>query len=436
MNKQESSGVLPEVAAALETCWTNPNLAPFDAVSLPITAAEVADAEARQIRFAPLIGSLFPQTEPDGGRIESPLRELRTLKNDMARAGDTPAGRLMMKLDSELAVAGSIKARGGIYEVLCHTEELALSEGLISMEDDYSVLAKHRDFFGKYKVQVGSTGNLGLSIGTMAAALGYHAVVHMSADASQWKKDLLRQRGVEVREYAGDYGKAVREGRALSDADPASYFVDDEHSKRLFLGYAVAARHLAEQLSKMDVTVDGEHPLFVTIPCGVGGAPGGVAFGLKLLYGDNVHVFFVEPTQCPCMLLGLATGKRDGICVQDVGLTGKTEADGLAVGRPSGLVCGMMDRLVSGIFTVRDGQLYDDLRLLYETERVFIEPSSCAAMTGYRGLGSSAAGREYLKRHGLTEKMPNATHILWATGGGLMPEQIRQEYLKRRLPDN
>ena len=92
--------------------------------------------------------------------------------------------------------------------------------------------------------------------------------------------------------------------------------------------------------------------------CGVGGAPGGICFGLKQEFGDHVHVFFVEPVEAPCMLLGLSSGLQNNICVQDIGLSGRTAADGLAVGRPSGFVGEAVKALVSDGFTVSDEHLF------------------------------------------------------------------------------
>ena len=170
----------------------------------------------------------------------------------------------------------------------------------------------------------------------------------------------------------------MKNGRALTVRDPRSYFVDDENSGTLFLGYAVAAKRLQKQLKAQSIAVDAAHPLFVCIPCGVGGAPGGVSFELKLLFGDSVHCFFVEPTQAPCMLLGMATGRNQDISVQDIGLTGLTHAGGLAVGRPSGFVGRVMKHLLSGEFTIRDGKLCDYMRDLLASEQIFLEPSACA----------------------------------------------------------
>ena len=425
--------IVEKIADAKEIGWINQKLIPWANAkdTFEISMEDIEDAERRLERFAPFIMKCFPETVPQNGMIESALVPITHMKKYLEEKYDIRIpGELLLKQDSHLAVAGSVKARGGIYEVLKHTEDLALQAGIITPDSDYAYLASDacREFFSQYTIQVGSTGNLGLSIGIASAAVGYQVIVHMSADAKQWKKDMLRSHGVKVVEYESDYSEAVKNGRKKSDADPKSYFVDDENSKNLFMGYAVAAKRLKKQLEEQKIIIDEEHPMFVYIPCGVGGAPGGVAFGLKTLWGDNAHVFFVEPVQAPCMILGMASGLHSGICVQDVGLTGQTHADGLAVGRPSGFVGKVMEPLLSGEFTMEDKWLYEYMRALLETEDIFIEPSSCAAFEGPVKLLSYEAMKEYIKKQGLEDKMENAVHIAWATGGKLVPEEIREEY--------
>ena len=425
--------IVRDLAQEKEVAWINPDKTSMEEArkAMELSMKDVDDAEARLERFAPFIMKCFPETKARNGIIESVLTPIPKMQKKInEKYYSDLKGKLLLKQDSHLAIAGSVKARGGIYEVLKHTEDLALEKGILKPGDSYEKLAdpEAREFFRGYTIQVGSTGNLGMSIGIMSAAVGYEVIVHMSADAKQWKKDLLRSHGVTVIEYESDYSEAVKNGRKQSDENPKSYFVDDENSRTLFLGYAVAAKRLVGQLEQLGVTVDAEHPLFTYIPCGVGGAPGGVSFGLKLMFGDNVHCFFVEPTQAPCMLAGMATGLNHEISVQDIGLTGLTHADGLAVGRPSGFVGGVMKPLLSGEFTIRDGQLYDYMRDLLETEDIFLEPSACAAFQGPIRLNQEETVKEYLKEQGLIEKMGNATHIAWATGGSLVPEEIREEY--------
>ncbi|MDC0724738.1 D-serine ammonia-lyase [Phytobacter diazotrophicus] len=417
-----------------ETTWFNPATTSLEQ-GLPyvgLTQADVEDAHARLSRFAPYLAKAFPETAASGGIIESELVAIPAMQKRLEKVyGQRISGEMLLKKDSHLQVSGSIKARGGIYEVLAHAEKLALEAGLLSIDDDYSVLLspEFKQFFSQYSIAVGSTGNLGLSIGIMSARIGFKVTVHMSADARAWKKDKLRSHGVIVVEYEEDYGVAVEQGRKAAQSDPNCFFIDDENSRTLFLGYAVAGQRLKTQLEAQGRAVDAENPLFVYLPCGVGGGPGGVAFGLKLAFGDNVHCFFAEPTHSPCMLLGVYTGLHDAISVQDLGIDNVTAADGLAVGRASGFVGRAMQRLLDGFYTLDDQTMYDLLGMLAQEENIRLEPSALAGMAGPQRV---CANMEYQNLQGLTaQQLDNATHIVWATGGGMVPEEEMTQYLAK-----
>ena len=419
--------LLEQLIATEPVSWMNPKYKGND-YTAKLTEQDVHDAEKRLQRFAPYLAKVFPETEATKGIIESPIKRIRSLQDKLEKHHTKSlSGDLWVKCDNELPISGSIKARGGIYEVLKHAEDLAVEQGLLRYEDDYSILAerKFREFFSSYKIAVGSTGNLGLSIGVMGASLGFQVTVHMSADAKRWKKDLLRSSGVQVIEYDSDYSKAVEEGRKQADADPTTHFVDDENSTTLFLGYATAAFRLKKQLQDQSIQVNADHPLSVYLPCGVGGGPGGVAFGLKRVFGEHVHCFFVEPTHSPCMLLGMMTGEHDRVSVQDFGIDNKTIADGLAVGRASGFVGKVMEPLLSGIITVDDQELYKLQALLMDSENMYVEPSAAAGLAVVSQLGFA--------------QNSNATHIAWVTGGSMVPrEQIEEDYVigKRYLEED
>ena len=426
--------LLKELMQEQETTWFNDQVLPAkDGIErVGLTVTDVDDAADRLKRFAPLIMALFPATASSMGIIESPLVAVPGLAAALGnRYGQQLPGQLWAKLDSELPISGSIKARGGIYEVLKHAEDLAIDAGLLTVDDDYRKLATPamKKFFSQYKIAVGSTGNLGLSIGIMSAALGFDASVHMSADARQWKKDKLRANGVHVYEYQSDYSVAVASGRKEAQSDPMAYFIDDENSTTLFLGYAVAGRRLAGQLRTYDVRVDQDNPLFVYLPCGVGGSPGGVAFGLKTVFGDAVHCIFAEPTHCPSMFLGTYTGLHDEVSVQDFGIDNVTAADGLACGRPSRFVGKAMQGLVDGFLTIDDDELFRIEASLHDASGIDIEPSAAA---GFVGPWRVLSDKEYIRKIGLDDaSMARATHIAWCTGGSMVPRDEMSAYISK-----
>lgn len=411
--------VIAKLKSDKEFLWINPNFYKR-AIYGEVSSKEINEANNLLLKFAPFLKSAFKELESTDGIIESPLLNLNKfgIKN------------LYLKEDNLLPIAGSVKARGGIFEILKYAETLAANANLIDVEKDYSQFDSDvfRKFFSEYKIQVGSTGNLGISIGLISAKLGFNAIVHMSKDAKNWKKKLLRENGVNVIEYDSNYSEAVKNGRMLSDEDEKSYFVDDEKSINLFLGYSTAALRLKEQLKEKHISVDDKHPLFVYIPCGVGGAPSGILHGLKTVFGKNVYVFFVEPVRSASVLLGMSTGLNSKISVHDIGMDGKTEADGLAVGRASELCCESSKNTLSGIFTINENSIFELMKELYKKESVFVEPSAASSMIFTKFLDDD----EFIKFINKEEISPeNITHIAWSTGGMLVPESEREKLLKK-----
>ena len=416
--------------------WRNPVLQPVDTAlaGLKLTLDDIQAAEARWQRFAPLLAALFPELHATQGVIESALLRLSRMRHVLEtgyKAGID--GTLWAKADHDLPVAGSVKARGGIYEVLCLAEKLALQAGLLDAAESYVQFCdpRVRDYLSGFTVSVGSTGNLGLGVGIIAAALGFQAVVHMSAEAAEWKKRLLRAKGARVVEHQADYTAALAAGRQQAAGDPQTYFVDDENSETLFLGYSCAALRLSRQLEDAGIKIDARHPLFVYLPCGSGGAPGGITFGLKHVFGDAVHCFMAEPTQSASMLLGLITGFEKDLSVYDIGLKNDSVADGLVVGRASPLVGSLIRHLVSGVFTVTDRMLFRFVYWLEKSEGIRIEPSAAAGFAGPLFLMSTQDGADYVSRAGLRDVTANIRHLVWMTGGRLVPESVFEGYIKQ-----
>ncbi|ORN10413.1 D-serine dehydratase [Lentilactobacillus parabuchneri] len=297
-------------------------------------------------------------------------------------------------------------------------EHVALTKGDLKPTDNYAILRspKYKQLFAQYGVMVASTGNLALSVGIAASTFGFKTTVYMSRDAKEWKKAKLRASGVNVVELDTDFSSVIPKAREAAAKDDQIHFIDDEGSRDLFIGYAVAGVRLKKQLDDLNIKVDQNHPVVVYLPAGVGGSPSGVTFGLKTIIGENIHAIFCEPTHVPSVTLGMMTKLNNEISVFDIGLDGKTAADGLAVGRPSRIAGKVMRTLLFGSTTFQDPTIYKYEAQLMDTEHITVEPSAAAGFTAIE--------------RAITEvpdfNSENATHIVWATGGSMMPESERR----------
>ncbi|ANO52580.1 D-serine ammonia-lyase [Woeseia oceani] len=384
--------------------------------------ADVAAAEIRWQRFAPALARLFDT--PGGlGRINSPLSEY---------PASLPApAPVYVKADHSLPITACVKARGGIFGLLCVIEKIAQDAGLLKEQETYAILADEpaRRILAEHTVVVASTGNLGYSIGVAAIGFGMQAEVHMSDDAKEWKKARLRELGATVVEHVGDYTSTVSSARTSVAERDKTHFIDDENSWDLFVGYAGAGEELAQQLKQANVDVSVEHPLVVYLPCGVGGAPGGITYGLKSIFGDAVVCVFVEPVNSACVFVALAC---DGALksVYDVGLSNNTEADGLAVSRASELVLNKVGKQIDAVVAVPDKSMTDWVGKAWSNAALRLEPSATAGFAALEPFlqaidadVTSNGTRPALKN------IAQGTHVVWTTGGDLMPEDIFQQFL-------
>jgi D-serine dehydratase len=115
--------------------------------------------------------------------------------------------------------------------------------------------------------------------------------------------------------------------------------------------------------------------------------------------------------------------------VHDIGLTNKTDADGLAVPRPSKFAGETVQGIVSGCLTVTDNALYKWVKEVRDLEAIKIEPSAAAGFDGPGMLLSSPEGKAFLERNGI--KPENITHVLWTTGGRFVPDEEYKKFLKQ-----
>ncbi len=392
--------VLPPVLETLRhgqtSVWMRPAPAGASDLSNEISMREVADAAARMARFEPVLAALFSSDGWDG-RIQSPLLDYPAIDG---------AATCLVKADHLLPMTGSIKARGGVHELLCFAERIAAAHG--SPGDD-------RALYAQYTVTVASTGNLGFSIGLVARAFGFAAEIHMSHDAKSWKKERLRALGAAVVEHPCDYSETVARARAAAQGRARTHFIDDENSRDLLTGYAVAASEVAAQLRARGLAIGPDRKLVVYLPCGVGGAPGGITLGLKHEFGADVLCVFVEPTASACMLVALATGERPPPSVYDYGCDNETIADGLAVPRASALVLAAVGSAIDAVVAVPDAALRAWVGTAWRDAALRLEPSA-ASFAGLHPFLARAAGRPNWPT------LDHAVHLFWTTGGSRLPD--------------
>ncbi|MDU5470417.1 MAG: threonine/serine dehydratase [Peptoniphilus harei] len=244
----------------------------------------------------------------------------------------------------------------------------------------------------KKGVVTASSGNHGKGIATCAKILGIPVKIVLPDTSTETKRQMIRDLGAEIEittvEKRFEVAKEIADKEGMTFIHP---FDDLDVSE----GQGTIA---VEILNKMD-------HLKMIVPIGGGGLISGIAMYTKGVTRWS-KVIGVEPENVARYTLSLEEGK-----VSEV-KRGETLADGLLSVKPGENVFPIVRDLVDDVVTCQDKYLKKALDLLYNKEKLIVEPSSAI------GLGAILEGKiEYDDRDKL---------VLIITGGNVEGSKIEE----------
>ena len=215
-----------------------------------------------------------------------------------------------------------------------------------------------------------SSGNHAQAVALASQLLGVRAAIVMPEDAPALKLAATRGYGAEVVTYDryGDDRAAIAADLA---AERGAVLVPPFDHPLIMAGQATAALELFDEAGRLDTLL---------APIGGGGLVAGCATVAAAL-DPGIRAIGIEPEAGDDTRRSLAAGHRVEIHVP------RTIADGQQITSPGELTFPIIQRLVSEVVLVSDGELLDAMRFAFDRLKIVLEPS------GACGLAALLAGR-------------------------------------------
>lgn len=206
-------------------------------------------------------------------------------------------------------------------------------------------------------VVAASAGNHGQGVALAAAIFGLRARVYMPEDAPLAKVKGAEDYGAEVRLTEGSLSEALLAARADA-AQTGAILVPPFDDLRIVIGQGTLG---------LEILADGP-PDLLAVPVGGGGLIGGVAAVVKSR-SPRTRVVGIQTQAAPAA----ADSLHEGHLVERP--PAHTIADGIAVGRPSELTLGLIERYVDDIVCVSEEAISQAAVTLLERQKLVVEPA-------------------------------------------------------------
>jgi threo-3-hydroxy-L-aspartate ammonia-lyase len=215
-----------------------------------------------------------------------------------------------------------------------------------------------------------SSGNHAQAVALASSLLGVQATIAMPEDAPALKLEATRGYGAQVVLYDRYTDDRAAIAQRLADERGAVVVPPYDH-ELIMAGQGTAALELLDDAGPLDTLL---------APVGGGGLVAGCATVAAALQ-PGLRVIGVEPEAGDDTRRSLEAGRRVEIPVP------RTIADGQQITAPGELTFPIVQRLVSEVVLVSDGELLDAMRFAFDRLKIVLEPS------GACGLAALLAGR-------------------------------------------
>lgn len=257
-----------------------------------------------------------------------------------SRSVDAAAGAEVYLKAENLQRGGAFKFRGAMNRLL----------QLTAAERSRGVLAY-------------SSGNHAQAVALAARELGVPADLVMPEDAPKSKLGAVRAFGGVVHLY--DRARQKREELAAQlVSEQGRVLVPPFDDPDIIAGQGTAARELLAEVPDLDALVT---------PVGGGGLMSGCALAAHA-HNPKIRLYGVEPETAADVKLSLERGRITAIA------DNPTIADGLRTVQPGALTFPILQRHLTAVVTVSDGELIAALRLLLLRAKTLVEPSGAAGL--------------------------------------------------------
>ena len=227
-------------------------------------------------------------------------------------------------------------------------------------------------------VVAASTGNHGLAVASVAAAMGLPCRVFVPAAAAPAKLALLRSSGVELVSVEGDPLLAELAAREASEQAPGTLLVPPYNDPRVILGQATLGLELLEQLA------DPPDALFVAV--GGGGLISGVALAVRSRW-PRCRIVGCLPAASPAMGAAVAAGRIVAAPLRP------TLSDATAGGiEPGAITVAICAALIDEFVEIEEAEIAAAMRAALLEHSLAIEGAAALALAA--SLRERAGGRQ------------------------------------------